>query len=413
MDETLEIFSGKLINFSLPKPGFSASSELKWLNGENICTGSWNYTQMAACGYADDTNSPIYQTVYDDITVVDSCRVKEVYDVAETADVPIEWEDSWTAPSCGPYQPADIDALNYWVSRGISDIDGPIDGRCKKRQFKKCIEHYKVFKATCKFERRVARTIAEADKCPTRIEKRPREVVVGYNKLFGIHPSCPGAKALVSDKLLPKSSILASDIILQSVQCSTLDDVAATTPEIVRAKFDAYMAQAFELAGVQGQCQLKQPLYHGLQAIAENGIDALAADQLSLAFEFIDLLTAECDQSIPKTPPTLESIEQMMDERTLNHNDNLGGIKAVIEDRILLVTAFFRMSSYEYRLNLDTRSISKIERQFMSADVISEASKGDALYKELADGLKSLISKRLASSSPEGKILNAYLESSL
>jgi hypothetical protein len=396
---------------------FSAPSDLKWLNGENVCTGSWNYTQMASCGYADDTNSPIYTTVNEDFVVVEPCRVKEVYDVVETRDVPIEWEDSRTAPSCGPYKPSDIDSnLDYWTTGlggGIRDITGPRNGRCKKRNsFRTCVSWHDVFNANCRFERRVARTISDAAICPTRTEQRPKKVRVGYDKIVGPHPSCPGAKPLVSGKFLPKSSVIAADIIPESIKCSTLDDVAATTPEIVRAKFDAYMAQAFELAGVEGQCDLKKPLYVGLQAIAENGTEALTEDQLGLAFEFVDILTAECNPSTPVTSSTTQTLEQILGDKALAYRDNFRQVQASIQGRTLLVALTGRMDGVEYRLNLDTMAISEKKSLYMSADVSREALKADALYKELLDGLK-LSASWLASSGPEGKALTSYLESSL
>jgi len=71
-----------------------------------------------------------------------------------------------------------------------------------------------------------------------------------------------------------------------------------------------------------------------------------------------------------------------------------------------------RLEAVEYRLNLQTLEIGSVKTKYMSTPEYQKAEKSDALYKILAQELKSSASI-VPASNQQGKDLEAFLNSAL
>jgi hypothetical protein len=275
------------------------------MNGQDVCTGKWSFTKLGYCGHQDDPNSPIYGTVTDVSHVANTCQTWGAgYDVVEYNSGSVEWEDIPVAQSCSHLKPGNAGELDQWFqTNGIPIVEGPWNGRCKSRNkiTKKCQSWHDVYRATCNFERRIAKTTKDGNLCGTHEVRTDRQVIVGYNKIQGYHPSCPGSQAATSGNLQSRASILNASVDAATIKCSTQDEVPASSDEIIRNKFDAYMNLSFEISAQEGQCALKKSLANGLNQIANfpgsTGGTALTDDQYELVFPIIDGLTAGCPEN--------------------------------------------------------------------------------------------------------------------
>jgi hypothetical protein len=104
--------------------------------------------------------------------------------------------------------------------------------------------------------------------------------------------------------------------------------------------------------------------------------------------------------------------DQILGEKIIKDSDHFRMVSAYVDGRTLVISLQMRMEGVEYRLNLDTLDISENKSMYMRPNTLREASKADALYKELADGLKLSFSK-LEGSNPDAKLISAYLDSKL
>lgn len=280
------------------------SSQLTWMNGENTCTGKWSYTKLGYCGYQDDPNSPIYATIIDVSHAPNTCQTwGGGYDVVDNNSGSVEWEDSIVAQSCSHLKPGNAGDLDQWVqTNGIPIVEGPWNGRCQSRNkiTKKCESHHKVYRGTCNFERRIAKSTTDGNLCGTHEVHSPRQVTVGYNKLQGYHPNCPGAQSASSAYLFNKTLIVDPSVDMSTITCSTLDEIQASSDDIIRKKFDAHMNLSFEISALEGQCDLKRSLARNLNEIANypgsQGTTALTDEQYELVFAIIDGLNDGCKE---------------------------------------------------------------------------------------------------------------------
>ena len=298
-----------LITFCMASalPAALGDETVQWPEGENTCTGPWEYNEFNSCSYGQDTSKPIQQH-----TGYEKKEEPYVFAGGPTTDM-TSWSTTlrcdhssifWFCKSfCSDsLRGSSANDLEYdvLVSETVN-LDNGV-GECvdwkrvlgRKVSCNRRIYHHK---KSCNYKRvKVVPALGSAhSKNPRMVDDHSRKIytTVGYEPFTGYNSACGNTPK--STGFLVNAASLKSDPKndVNSFVCTTKDELSPDTSENIRAKFDGVVKVATELAfSASPACSETESLSRYLQSLASLHGEKFPQADVDLMFDLVDELSS-------------------------------------------------------------------------------------------------------------------------